>query len=80
MVRHIMSATHKTDLFVALPRWSTTVSNGARLEGRAEAILNVPSLRACVKYCSAPSFISARRPCDSNRSFNSQPAAALKSP
>jgi hypothetical protein len=75
-----MSARQMNDLFAALPRWSTTVRNGARLEYRAEAILNVPSLSCSVKYCSAPGIISARRPCDSNRSFNSQPAAALKSP
>jgi hypothetical protein len=80
MVRHIMSARQKTDLLPALLRWSTTVSDGVRFDRRTAAILNVPSLRACVKYCSAPSFISARRPCDSNRSFNSQPAAVLKSP
>jgi hypothetical protein len=69
-----------TDLFAALPRWSTTVSNGARLEYRAKAILNVPSLSCSVKYCSTPGVISARRPPDSNRCFDTQPAAAFKSP
>ena len=69
-----------TDLFAALPRWSTTVSNGARLEDHAEAIGNVPSVSCSVKYYSAPGIISARRPPDSNRGFDTQPAAAFKSP
>jgi hypothetical protein len=80
MVRHIMIATQKADLFIALPRWSTTVSDAARLEGQTEAIGNTPSVRGRVKYRSAPNSISARVPCNSKRGFKSQPAAAFKSP
>ena len=80
MVRHIMMTMSKIDLFAALPRWSTTVSDADRLEGHTDAIVSVSSVSCCVRNRFAPCFISAPTPSHSNCGFRSEPAPALQSP
>ena len=75
-----MIAMQQTDPFATLPRWPNAVSAAVRLEAHTETVLNVPSVRGCVKYPSAPSFTNPPMPCNSNRGFKSQPTAVAKSP
>jgi hypothetical protein len=75
-----MIATQKTEPFAALPRWLTTVSDHARLDGRTPAIQSALSTGRCALRRAVTAFTSAGVPCDSNRSFKIQPPAAFKSP
>jgi len=75
-----MITTQKTDSFPALPRWSTTVSDDARLEARPAAIESALSTDRCALRRTVTAFTSARVPCDSNRGFKIEPAAPFKSP
>ena len=79
-VRQLMIASRNTNLFAALPRWSVTVSDAARLEGHSAIGDNNLAARRCAKRRSVPSFTAARMPCDSNRGCNSKPSTALKFP
>jgi hypothetical protein len=80
MVRHIMITKRKTALFAALPRWSTTVSSGARPEGLQAATQRALTTDHCaIRSAQRPSIARqylATRYCG----FQSKPAAALKSP
>jgi hypothetical protein len=75
-----MTATQKTDPFAALPRWSATISDDARLYGRKATILSTQSTDRCTLRRAVTAFASPRVTCDSNRGFKSEPAAAFKSP
>jgi hypothetical protein len=75
-----MTATQKTKPFAALPRWLTTVSDDARLDGRTAAIQSALSTGRCALCRAVTAFTSACVPCDGNRSFKIEPSTAFKSP
>jgi hypothetical protein len=66
MVRHVMIAITKTDLFAAPHRWFTAVSDAARPKGRAAAIQCAPTTDRCALRRPVTAFTSACLPCHSN--------------
>jgi len=75
-----MTARQKTDLFANLPHRPIAVSDGTRLKGHAAAIKSAPATNRSAISRAVTAFTSTYLPCDHNRGFNSQPAAAVKSP
>jgi len=68
------------DLFAALPRWSTTVSDDARPKTHPTTMQADPEPECGAKHRLAISVTNAPMPSSSNCSFKNQQAAALKSP